>query len=218
MLPHISRQIQQTVHSSSVPVLCLVVSEGCEHVAPLVQTQLEEELAEKKYNITYVQFCVAEDEMPFPRLVTPALYFFLPHNPDPVFYRTLMFQPTLHEDIMTTFKMMQGLTLDEARFSKEQMKDIHRIDAFLEKEKTELVTYPSSFQMARNLAAELWRNGKRAARGLPLLVDTETGFRRLSTCESCDRYDMEKSRCKECGCFMKTKTQLAASTCPLNKW
>ena len=218
MLTHISERIREVVRESKIPVLCLVVSDGCENVTPVVQTQLEEELKEKNYNVTYVSFCVPEDEMPFPRVATPTLYFFIPQNETPIFHRHFVFQTTLNDDVLTAFKMMQGISLEAARFAPDQLRDIQRMDQILEQEKETLSTYPSSFQMARNLATEVWKNGKRAAKGLPLLVDTETGFKRLSTCESCPRYDAEKSRCLECGCFMKTKTQLAASTCPLNKW
>lgn len=41
---------------------------------------------------------------------------------------------------------------------------------------------------------------------------------RLEVCKSCDRFDEENSRCNECGCFMKYKTLLPWSKCPLDKW
>ena len=73
-------------------------------------------------------------------------------------------------------------------------------------------------QMARNLAKEVWKAGKAAASGLPEIVSTEIGLERLTICESCDNLDKESYRCSSCGCFMKTKTQLATASCPIGKW
>ncbi len=39
---------------------------------------------------------------------------------------------------------------------------------------------------------------------------------RLDICKTCPSFN--GSRCRECGCFMKTKTNLRSSTCPLDKW
>jgi len=41
---------------------------------------------------------------------------------------------------------------------------------------------------------------------------------RLEVCKSCDMFDEENSKCKECGCFMKYKTLLPWAKCPLDKW
>ena len=206
------------IDAATTPILFLVVSEGCERTEPLVQTQLQEELRAKNYNVVYRSVCVAESDMPFPRLATPTLYFFIPRNHTPIMYRQFVFTPTLNDDVVAAFKMMQGATYEQARFNADQLQQITEMEQILAQEQQVIHTYPSTFQMARNLAKEIWKSGKQAARGLPLLVDTETGFKRLSTCESCDKYDADKSRCTECGCFMKTKTQLASASCPLNKW
>ena len=52
----------------------------------------------------------------------------------------------------------------------------------------------------------------------PILAVAEIGFERLSTCETCEHFEQKTSRCAKCGCYMKTKTQLAASACPIGKW
>ena len=41
---------------------------------------------------------------------------------------------------------------------------------------------------------------------------------RLSICEDCDTYKASTRQCKECGCFMKVKTRIPSSQCPLGKW
>tara|TARA_R110000751_G_scaffold82534_2_gene166050 strand:+ start:2211 stop:2453 length:243 start_codon:yes stop_codon:yes gene_type:complete len=39
---------------------------------------------------------------------------------------------------------------------------------------------------------------------------------RLSICETCPH--KVENRCKACGCFLKAKTALLNSTCPIKKW
>lgn len=41
---------------------------------------------------------------------------------------------------------------------------------------------------------------------------------RMTVCESCDSYDLNHKRCKQCGCFMKYKTRIPSAVCPLGKW
>lgn len=41
---------------------------------------------------------------------------------------------------------------------------------------------------------------------------------RLDICKKCPRFFKPTNTCKECGCFMRIKTQLPNSTCPLEKW
>lgn len=41
---------------------------------------------------------------------------------------------------------------------------------------------------------------------------------RLSICEKCPRFYKKTATCLECGCFMKIKTLLKGSNCPLDKW
>jgi len=41
---------------------------------------------------------------------------------------------------------------------------------------------------------------------------------RLEVCNSCERYDKESTRCKECGCFMEYKAFIPFAKCPLGKW
>ena len=41
---------------------------------------------------------------------------------------------------------------------------------------------------------------------------------RYDICQGCDKFIKLTHQCKECGCIMTMKTQLAAASCPLNKW
>jgi len=47
-------------------------------------------------------------------------------------------------------------------------------------------------------------------------VSTEEAEQRLAACFQCPAWT--GSRCRECGCFMKTKVTLKNSKCPLNRW
>jgi hypothetical protein len=42
--------------------------------------------------------------------------------------------------------------------------------------------------------------------------------KRLKICLGCDRLIKSTKQCKECGCFMSLKTQIANASCPLHKW
>jgi hypothetical protein len=119
-------------------------------------------------------------------------------------------------DIDAAFKMMDGLTYLEAKFDIKMQEQILKTEDYIKNE--DVSQFPSTFQMARNAAKDMWKMGKNAAKGLPVLVSAEEGFSRMNTCEGCDRFDATSSRCKECGCFMKTKTQLASASCPIGKW
>jgi hypothetical protein len=42
--------------------------------------------------------------------------------------------------------------------------------------------------------------------------------KRLDICKQCEFYDSESTKCKKCGCFMRYKSMLPYSKCPLDKW
>lgn len=41
---------------------------------------------------------------------------------------------------------------------------------------------------------------------------------RLKICQGCEFFKKNGSRCKKCGCFMKLKTLIEKSRCPIGKW
>lgn len=77
--------------------------------------------------------------------------------------------------------------------------------------------FPSNFTMLKTFAEEITKTAKQAGKGLPVLVNSEVASERYSICEQCPNLT-EEFRCTECGCFMKKKVNLAASSCPIGKW
>jgi hypothetical protein len=41
---------------------------------------------------------------------------------------------------------------------------------------------------------------------------------RLAICKTCEFFKERTQRCGKCGCFMKMKTKLSGSSCPIGKW
>lgn len=41
---------------------------------------------------------------------------------------------------------------------------------------------------------------------------------RMNICLECEHYFSLTSQCSQCGCFLKAKTKLAGSSCPIKKW
>ena len=46
----------------------------------------------------------------------------------------------------------------------------------------------------------------------------ETISHRTMTCSTCPHLRKSMNQCTKCGCFMKLKTKLSSSTCPIGKW
>ena len=51
-----------------------------------------------------------------------------------------------------------------------------------------------------------------------ILHDMDIIEKRFSMCQGCEHFIKATSQCKKCGCFMKVKTKLATSRCPIGKW
>ena len=51
-----------------------------------------------------------------------------------------------------------------------------------------------------------------------IIADEEKINNRQDVCRDCNSLVKPIWTCKECGCFMKIKTRLDASVCPLGKW
>lgn len=79
-----------------------------------------------------------------------------------------------------------------------------------------LNNFPPVFQQARNLIKQIWTSGIEAAKGKPLISSAEKAEARMNICKTCEFFTGE--RCTKCGCFMTTKVNLDAASCPLNKW
>ena len=42
--------------------------------------------------------------------------------------------------------------------------------------------------------------------------------KRYSICKACPEFIGLTTQCRKCGCFMKLKTKISLSSCPLGKW
>jgi hypothetical protein len=214
MLPNSNKELSDLINNSTYPILIFVM-EHCENNS--LHDRLKEEVQKHSRPVGLFSMCYQEHNMPFPRLLTNSLYYFFPKNLNVAFWRgpTNCLDDVQH-DIDTVYKMWEeNVEYYEAKFGKKIQEQVLKSEEYLLEDVSE---YPSMFQQARNLAKDIWKTGKSAAKGLPVLVSAKEGYRRLELCRFCDKFDSKNERCKECGCFMKTKTQLAAASCPLGKW
>ena len=208
--------VRKIVNEAKGPVMILLVEQGCDKEKSPLQISLEQKVI--NLSISLHTFCISGNSFEFPQFLTPSIYYFTPQKFTPSFWRKGIDLDIVENDVEIINKMMNGSSYQDARFTPEEQKTIVEIDNLLEEEEKNIKSFPSAFQQARNLAKEMWKTGKAAAKGLPVLVSTEEGYRRLSVCENCEKLEKASYRCSECGCFMKTKTQLATASCPIGKW
>jgi hypothetical protein len=69
----------------------------------------------------------------------------------------------------------------------------------------------------RSFAASVRDTAKRLLED-PTVAPRAVAAERLATCEGCDRYLPKTGQCSICLCFMKLKTAMANTECPLQKW
>lgn len=210
------RELQELIDTAEHIVLAVIVAEGCEQFKGKFLTDLENQIKNQSNPVNMHVICYREEPIMFPRPMTQAVYYFAPKNHTPLFYRQGQRAYDAPIDIVTAIKMMQGMSYTEAAFGAEQKENYEKTEQLVKNEDTS--NFPSLFQQARNFAKEMWHSGKNAARGLPVLVDADTAFKRFETCQGCEFLTQESFRCEKCGCFMKTKTHLASSSCPIGKW
>lgn len=82
----------------------------------------------------------------------------------------------------------------------------------------DISSYPSVFQMGRNVVKQGWLTAVGLAKGQPLLSSAEKAAARLEICKNCEFFDALPQRCKKCGCYMTAKANLEHSACPISKW
>jgi hypothetical protein len=203
------------IDTAEHPIVVAVVSDGCEEYKGQFLTKFEEKLYEQTRQVHYHILCYTEEGMPFPRPSTQVIYYFAPKNYTPLFFRQGADVLSVEVDIATAYSMMDGANYVDAAFDQWTKDQFSRTESMLNAE--DVSDYPPLFQQARNFAKEMWSAAKYKTRKLPVLVDADTAYKRLSICQSCEFFK-DNSRCQKCGCFMKTKTHLATSTCPIHKW
>ncbi len=111
-------------------------------------------------------------------------------------------------------RRLAATRLPAAEEAARQEAEAARAERMLATERLE--TFPTYFQMARNLARDAWRAARATTEGAPLLLDGESSAARLAICVECPSYTGD--RCEECGCYMNIKAHFAAMRCPLGKW
>jgi hypothetical protein len=210
------RDLKELLDNSEHLILVTVVAEGCESFKSKFLIDLEDQIRAQQNPVHLHTICYREEPIMFPRPMTQVVYYFAPKNYTPLFYRSGgMAVGQLATDIVVAYKMIEGQSYAEAAHG-ENKEQYERTEKMMQTEDTS--NFPSFFQQARNLAKEMWITGKHAAQGLPVIVDANTAFDRFSICQGCEFLKQDSFRCEKCGCFMKAKTQLAASHCPIGKW
>lgn len=210
--------LKNLIDTASAPIIVVVVAEGCDQYKGKFVSDIESLIQKQQNNVHLHTICYKEDSSLFPRPLTQVVYYFAPQKYTPLFFRQGNRAMNVAADITTAIKMMQGMDYLDAAFlddenAKEQFK---KTEEMIKTEDTS--NFPSLFQQARNFAKEMWNTSKNAAQGLPILVDADTAYSRFDTCMTCDELQKDSFRCMKCGCFMKTKTQLASASCPIGKW
>ena len=51
-----------------------------------------------------------------------------------------------------------------------------------------------------------------------MFVPSDVARERYAICKSCDEFNVIIKTCKQCGCFMPAKSNLAYAVCPIGKW
>jgi Family of unknown function (DUF6171) len=75
---------------------------------------------------------------------------------------------------------------------------------------------PSMMEMAKNLMSDGVKIVGNAFSGNKTVVSDDVRESRWSICLECPM--LQNNRCTQCGCFMKVKTALQTSKCPIDKW
>ena len=75
-------------------------------------------------------------------------------------------------------------------------------------------SYPPFLEQAGNLAKAMIDYAASGFEG----IDEGEQTRRFKICQSCEWFDQDQTRCQKCGCYVKLKSQLMSSHCPVGKW
>ena len=79
--------------------------------------------------------------------------------------------------------------------------------------------YPSLAQQGKNLAKFGWDLIQHTMRTSGnMFVNDAVYEERMTICRSCDKYDEQQQRCRECGCYLPGKARMILDSCPLQKW
>jgi len=212
------KEIEKVINEEDKLILVLVIAEGCMHRETSLEVFLKSKIDECKVPLRILRLCFDDYNMPFPRPMTETIYYFAPKNTTPLFLRTRQeATDRFLQDVEVATKMMNGASYTHAVFEKEEDRNlIEKTEEILKSDDTKS-KYPTTSKMLKGFAKDMWASAKYAGKGLPVLVSSEVASERYSICEQCPHLT-EEARCTECGCFMKKKVNLAASSCPIGKW
>ena len=210
--------IEKTIMEETSLILVLVIAEGCWKNDTQLEVVLKPLLEKNEIPVRVVRLCFDDHNMPWPRPQTETLYYFAPKRLNPLFLRSGKEAiDRFFDDLEVAEKMMSGMSYNEAIFDEEQLELIKKTEQVLLEEDNNKSKYPPSMNMIRNLGKDIWKSAKYVGKGLPLLVSKDLVIERYTICEQCPNLT-EVGRCTECGCWMKRKVNLAASSCPIGKW
>ena len=210
--------IEKIIMEETSVILVAVIAEGCMEHETGLEAHLNPLLDENKIPLRTLRVCFDENDMPWPRPITEALYYFVPKRTTPLFLRVGQEAvDRFFDDLEIATKMMSGMSYEEAIFDEEELKLIKKTEQAFSAENEDISKYPSKMNMVRNLGRDLWKSAKYVGKGLPVLASKEVVVERYSICEQCPNLT-EVGRCTECGCFMTRKVNLAAASCPIGKW
>ena len=210
--------VYKTIMEETSLILILVMAEGCMENDTAMEILLKPLVEKAKTSVRVLRLCFDDHNMPWPRPLTEALYYFAPKRTNPLFLRTGKEAiDRFFDDLEVAKKMMSGMSYDEAIFNEEELELIKETEQILLEEDKNKSKYPSRMNIVRNLGKDIWKSAKYIGKRLPVLVSKDVVVERYSICEQCPNLT-EVGRCTECGCFMKKKVNLAASSCPIGKW
>jgi len=208
--------VENVILNEDKLILVLVLAEDCHEHQTGLEHELQPLIQKCQIPIKVLRVCFDINDMPWPRPMTECLYYFKPKHLKPILLRSgIEIIQRFEEDIVITSKMMNGSSYTEAAFKQDEIDLIEKTEKMFDFEKSNEL--PSTGKMLRNFAKDMWKSAKSAGKGLPVLVSADVAIERFNICEQCPNLT-ENFRCTECGCFMKKKTQLAASSCPIGKW
>jgi hypothetical protein len=218
MQPNNISELAELIDNTSSIVIALIITTGCDHHKNMFMEQLEKIIKDQPNAIPIhvSTICYSDEMIPFPRPQSPIAYYFAPNNQTPLFYRdqfTLL--KDIGNDIRIATEMIEGKSYIDAALDDETKARIAETDNMLKTE--DISHYPPFFKQMRDLGSAMWKSTENMITGRPVLVSAEVAFERVSICQTCPFFK-EESRCEKCGCFMKTKAQLAVSSCPEGKW
>ena len=81
-----------------------------------------------------------------------------------------------------------------------------------------MIDEPSNYEKAKNFSKTAYDILKGFVSNGNLLVPPEIKKARIDICRDCNRFDPDRMKCNECGCFLVNKVKFSAAHCPLRLW